>query len=125
SALMQQHGRRRGGHDLGHGRQIINGVRLDQRRVVSVGEAAKSAQRNQRAAMSNGQRRGREGALLDGFANHGKSPRKLLVLELESRRQSCELLRRLVQKHLWRRVQLIIACRGNKRVSGTKALELI
>src|ERR1019366_925401 len=30
----------------------------------------------------------------------------------------CELLRRLVQKHLWMGAQLIIACRGNERFPG-------
>jgi len=113
AALVEQHGHGRGRHDLGQGSQIEDGVGLNQRRVVSVGEAAKSAQRDQRPVMSNGQRRGGKGALLDGVANQGKSPDKLFVLELESRWQFCELLRHWVHNHLWRRLQLIIACRRN------------
>src|SRR5664280_61212 len=120
SAFVQQHGHGGGSHDLGHGCQIEDGVRLNRWRVVLIGEAAKSSQRDQRSAMSDSDRSGRESALLDGFAKNGKSSRELLVLEVESRWQVCELWRRLVQNHLEMRSQLIIACRGNKRVSGLK-----
>src|SRR5664279_141103 len=91
SAFVQQHGHGGGSHNLGHGRQIEDGVGLNYRRVVLISEAAKSLQRDQRSAMSDSDRRGRESALLDGFAKNGKSSRELLVLEVESRWKVCEL----------------------------------
>ena len=97
SPFVQQHRRSGGGHDLSHRSQIENGVGLDRRRVVFIGEAAESSQCNQRSAMRYRECGCREGALLDCFANDCKGPGELPVLEFESGWQIRELLRRMVQ----------------------------
>src|SRR5438270_7980799 len=82
-AFVEDHAGGGGGYNFGDRSKIIDGFRLDTGRVKVIGEASHGLERDQFAAIGDGQRRSRRGEPVYGAAEKKKRAIELFVLAAE------------------------------------------